>query len=207
MVLFYSDGGSMTRRQYMSVLLVAAITGLLGGGLMNWFGSRVDRAIAEPSRMVTASEFRLIDGDGRTRALLSLLRGKPRLIMTDEKGEFRIELGLGVDGQPALWLRDQDGKARAQIGLTGTGSPGLELTDGRGRNRTSLGLASNGEPSLLLRDDTGRERLALWQEKGELGLALADKDGRPRAGLAMKEGRNPSLAFYDPKGGLLWHAP
>jgi hypothetical protein len=195
----------MHRKQFFWVLLVAALAGFSGGAVSNWFFQTPVQA--GNSNLITAGELRLVDDSGRTRALLSLLRGKPRLIMTDDHGEFRIELGLGPDGEPTLWLRDREGKARGRLSLSVIGSPGLEFIDPGGRSRCTLSLDEQGDPSLFLRDAQGRDRLALWEEKEKLGLALADPKGRPRAGLALKDGENPSLTLYNDQGQVLWHAP
>ena len=195
----------MTRVQFWVILAAAVAAGLIGGAFSDRFFNR--RAEAVTGGLVNATELRLVDERGRTRALLSLLRGKPRLIMTDEKGEFRLELGIGEGGEPAVRLRDADGRGRIELALTGQGSPSLDLSDAAGRNRISLGLNSVGYPALFMRDDAGRERLALWQEKSQLGLAMADEQGRPRAGLAMKKDGVASLAFYADDGQVLWYAP
>ena len=194
----------MTRRQYALALVVMLIGGLAGGALADllfWGEVR-----AEGPALVTATEIRLVDEGGRTRLLMSVLRGRPRLILTDESGEFRAELGLAPEGGPALWLRDRDGRARLALSLSGSGLPLVTLTDDQGRARAGLGLGGGGAPSLILRDAAGRDRVALWQEEDEIGLALADEARRPRAHLAVKQGK-PSLAFYRTDRGVLWFAP
>ena len=197
----------MPRRQVVLLVVVTFLAGIIGGAVSNWALHGQAIAQSDTRKIVTAEEFRLVDNSGRTRVLLSLLRGKPRLIMTDEKGEFRIELGMGPGEQPALWLRDQNGISRAQLALTALGNPNLEFSDKNNLNRISLGLTMEGSPALFLRDEQEKERVALWQEKGELGLALADPEGRPRAHLAMKDGSKPSLAFYDEDRKVIWFAP
>ncbi|MEW6261583.1 MAG: hypothetical protein AB1641_00770 [Thermodesulfobacteriota bacterium] len=156
--------------------------------------------------LVTASEIRLVDEAGRTRALFSLLRGKPRLMLMDDRGEFRMELGLGPAGEPALWLRDQEGRTRGQLSLA-AGGPALRLFDAQGKSRAAVALNQKGEPALIMSDGAGQDRLALWQEKDESGLALADAEGRPRAGFTMKKNDRSTLAFYSPEGKVLWSAP
>lgn len=195
----------MTRMQFTIALIVMAVAGLAGGALVNLFPAPMARA--QDSMMITTSELRLVDESGRTRALLSLLRGRPRLIMTDDNGEFRIEIGLSYNGNPALWLRDSEGKPRIQLALNATENPNMILSDSNGRGRIALGLGADDSPAMILRDHMGRDRLALWQESQELGLALADEEGRPRAGLAIKEGRKPTLSFHNSKGKVIWYAP
>ena len=197
----------MTRKQYLLGLAVLALSGLLGGGLSGWLFQ--SPAQAQGATPLTVSELRLVDSAGRARALLSLVRGKPRLILMDQQGEFRVELGLSADGSPGLRLRDKEGRDRTALALEAAGPPGLTLSDGRGRPRLSLGLASSGAPALMMRDEDGQGRVALWQEKGELGLALADAAGQPRAGLAIRRGKQAALAFYGqgPQGRLAGARP
>lgn len=195
----------MTRKQYCLALVVLATAGLLGGLLSNWLWSTP--AVADTSKMLTLNELRLVDEVGRTRALLSLLRGRPRLILSDQNGEFRLELGLEVDDQPEIVLRDQNGKARARFCLNGQGGPELSLSDNAGRRRATLDLGRTGAPALILRDDLGQDRLAVWQEANEMGVALADGSGNPRAGLILGQDDTPSLAFYGPDRKVVWAAP
>ncbi|MBF0528130.1 MAG: hypothetical protein HQK55_02420 [Deltaproteobacteria bacterium] len=195
----------MTRLQFFMLLFVTAICSLLSGTLVNW---AAQPAPSQPTpTLLTTSELRLVDESGRTRALLSILRGKPRLILIDDNGEFRLELGLGQTGEPSIGLRDRDGKTKAQLFLSASNQAGLKLFDASGRVRANLGLSSEGSPGLIMSDDAGKDRLALWQEKDEIGLALADSDNRPRAGLTMKKNDRSTIAFYDRDGKTIWYAP
>jgi hypothetical protein len=194
----------MSRRQFALTLVAVSFFGLVGGFL----GARFQQpqARAESAGLVLASELRLVDDSGRTRALLSLLRGKPRFIMLDDNGEFRMEFGLGGAGEPQIWMRDREGRVRTRIFLNETGGPGIRFLDSDGKARTAFGLSQSGSPTLILRDESGRDRVALWQEEGELGLSLADSAGLPRASLAIKQDR-PSMAIYDTGGKPVWFAP
>ena len=194
----------MSTGRFIIFLFFIAAFSLAGGALS---GLVMGRAEAKPVPLVEASEFRLVDDYGRTRALMSLLRGRPRLMLLDEKGEFRIELGLDVDGGPSVWLRDEKGQSRLRLALTGEGRPQVELSDNHGRARAAFGLRTGWYPSLILSDAQGRDRLALWQETEEIGLALADESGRPRAGFSLSDKSGGRLAFYDSAGRTLWAAP
>jgi hypothetical protein len=174
----------MTRTQWLVQTAVMALFSILGGAAAVWLMPGSHPVQAQSGPLVTVSELRLVDPSGHARVVLSLLRGQPRLIMLDNDGEFRMELGLGDQGEPLIWMRDANGKTRA-----------------------SLGLAPGGRPALILKDKTGRDRLAVWQEEGETGLALADSAGRPRAGLALKKEDTPRLDLYGPDGKALFSAP
>ncbi len=182
-----------------ALLLMAFLAGLGGGLTAAWLGSPAP-ASADNSRALVAGELRLADENGRTRLLLTLLRGKPRLFMLDDAGEYRLEMGLGDKGEPHIWLRDGDGAAKVQVALTGSGRPAFRLADQRGRERATLGLSESGDPTMILRDESGRDRMALWSDKKESGLALADNQGRPIAAFSAAEGQRGRVSFFEIDG-------
>ena len=62
-----------------------------------------------PPEVITANAFRLKDENGRTRALLTTLdNGKPSLLLFDDKGQSRLEVGLQADGAPRFVLNCED---------------------------------------------------------------------------------------------------
>lgn len=178
---------------------LAFLAGLLGGLAGSWLMT-APPASADGQRALVAGELRLADDSGRTRLLLTLVRGKPRLFMLDDAGEYRLEMGLGEAGEPHLWLRDREGAAKVQVALTAKGRPAFRLADHRGRERAILGLSEAGDPTMILRDESGRDRLALWRDKKEGGLALADEQGRPIAAFSAAAGQPARLSFFKPGG-------
>lgn len=178
---------------------LAFLGGLLGGLMASWL-TAAPPASADSQKALVAGELRLADDSGRTRLLLTLVRGKPRLFMLDEAGEYRLEMGLGEAGEPHIWLRDQDGAAKVQVALTAKSRPAFRLADHRGRERAILGLSEAGDPTMILRDEQGRDRLALWRDKKEGGLALADEQGRPIGAFSAVRNGPARLSFFEPGG-------
>jgi hypothetical protein len=92
--------------------------------------------------VITAQEFRLVDGAGRTR------------------GVWFVN---AASAQPDLALYDEFGRLRAQIGLESSGSPNIDFLDAQGnplgRSTTSvnlkMGLDPLGFPALQLSDPQG----------------------------------------------------
>ncbi|MDR3038685.1 MAG: hypothetical protein LBV21_05300 [Candidatus Adiutrix sp.] len=187
----------MTRQNFF-FLALAFFSGLLGGLI----GAHLTAgpARADSRTALVAGELRLADDSGRTRLLLTLLRGKPRLFMLDEAGEYRLEMGLGEAGEPHLWLRDQEGAAKIQAALNARGRPAFRLADQKGRERAALGLSESGHPTMIFRDEQGRDRLALWRDQKESGLALANGQGHPLAVLSADGDNRPHFSFFDAQG-------
>ncbi|MDR1044216.1 MAG: hypothetical protein LBP33_03740 [Candidatus Adiutrix sp.] len=179
--------------------LFAFLAGLAGSLPALWL-TAASPAAADSQRALVAGELRLADDSGRTRLLLTLVQGQPRLFMLDDDGEYRLEMGLGAAGEPHIWLRDQDGAAKVQVALTGRGRPAFRLADQRGRERAILALSEEGHPTLIMRDEGGRDRLALWRDQKESGLALADQDSRPLAAFSAPEGGRARLSFFEAGG-------
>lgn len=178
---------------------LAFLCGLMGG-LAATFLLSAAPAEADSQKALVAGELRLADENGRTRLLLTLVRGKPRLFMLDDDGEYRLEMGLGNTGEPHIWLRDREGAAKVQVALTAKGRPAFRLADHRGRERASLGLSEAGDPTMILRDENGSDRVALWHDKSDGGLALADKEGRPTAAFGSHKNGRAHLSFFGPDG-------
>ncbi|MDR1042193.1 MAG: hypothetical protein LBR80_18895 [Deltaproteobacteria bacterium] len=148
------------------------------------------------SRALVAGELRLTDETGRTRLLMTLVRGKPRMFMLDDSGEYRLEMGLGQEGEPHVWLRDKDGASKVQLALSARGLPSLTLADQRDRERAVLALSREGEPTFLMRDDKGADRVAVWRDKDTGGMALADTKGQTVLMISAKDGQRAEVQVF-----------
>ncbi|MDR2353453.1 MAG: hypothetical protein LBF22_09920 [Deltaproteobacteria bacterium] len=179
-------------------LVVAFLSGVSGGFLVNlWEKDAQAQSPPNPSQTaLLAGELRLVDATGRTRLLMTLLRGKPRLLMLDDNGEYRLELGLGDTGEPHVWLRDSDGASKVQLALTSKGLPSITLADQKNRVRAILALSQEGEPTFLLKDRQEKDRVALFRNNNTEGLALADERGVPIASFSAVDGERPSFDIY-----------
>lgn len=188
-----------TPKRNTLLMAMAFLAGLTGGLAACWLTSAAP-ASADNRRALVAGELRLTDESGRTRLLLTLVQGKPRMFMLDDAGEYRMEMGLGASGEPHIWLRDHEGAAKVQVALTAKGRPAFRLADHRGRERAILGLSESGDPTMILRDESGRDRVALWRDSKEGGLALADESGRPIAAFSAGSGAPARLSFFGEDG-------
>jgi hypothetical protein len=176
---------------------MSLLSGFLGAFLFSLIqGSPGEAQAPAPSqKALVAGELRLVDEKGHARLVMALVLGKPRLLMLDEEGQYRLELGLGTSGEPRVWLRDRDGASKAQVALTPQGIPSFTLADQKGRDRAVLALTKEGEPTFILRDQKGADRVALWRGVSDEGLALAGSDGNPIAYLSVQDGKGPVLSY------------
>ena len=98
--------------------------------------------------VVTATEVRLVDAQGRARAVLAMEENEPRLRLYDEQGRVRASLG------PNLVIAGADGKPGASLGVNEHAST---LALGRDGNvRALLTVDEGAKPRLVFRDSTGK---------------------------------------------------
>lgn len=181
----------MRRRQYLLLVVLTIVAGLVGGAVSSWvlmariavaeetkqdgddsLGLKILKEIYEGDKkqhgkkIVTAEEFRLVDGDGNHRSSLSLSPdGNSFLTLCDKDGTPAISiyasstgggLVLHAKGVPraylwvvpesksvALGLCDKDGKARIEF-MVAHGIP----------------MISDGSPFIVLRNKAGD---SIWQ--------------------------------------------
>ncbi|MFL6237339.1 MAG: hypothetical protein ACJ76N_29710 [Thermoanaerobaculia bacterium] len=99
---------------------------------------------------LTAERFELVDGSGKTRAVLGITDLGPSFQLYDKSGKTRAGLLVGDRG-PALLLGDADEKLRLSLRVDGKG-PAIELADAGGRKRISLDLENGSQQGFLCLD-------------------------------------------------------
>lgn len=109
-------------------------------------------------RAVEASEFRLVDRDGRLRAVLESTPQGPRLAMMQEDGSIALEITLAPDG-PGIRLGDENGQTRVFIGAMRDAAR-LGMADSDGNQRIFLGVNAKGTPTITTYDARQRE---VWE--------------------------------------------
>ncbi|HVA83555.1 MAG TPA: hypothetical protein VNF28_01515 [Candidatus Binataceae bacterium] len=114
-------------------------------------------APAPPQRIVTASEFVVLDATGKARA--------------------RID--VNGDGQAGFAMYDRDNNPRARIVVDNQGVPSVRLYDTSNKLRLSLEISTDGIPTVRLMDSGNRARALLGVDaEGEAGLNFYAEDGR-----------------------------
>jgi len=143
----------------------------------------------------------------------------PRVIITDDEGKRRAELGTGPDGTPHLTLYDQRQRPRF-IATQFEDTVRLCLSDGHGRDielrlidggsaslafreegrvtRVAIGVTSNGDASVRLNDAAEHVRLALQAcDTGDSGLLTFDDTGAARFVAGVTPDGKPLLNMLD----------
>ncbi|MEP6887725.1 MAG: hypothetical protein ABI945_05320 [Nitrospirales bacterium] len=132
--------------RYKAFLMVSIVAGLIGGMVSSilFAGKPVWADMRFPS-VSTAEEFRLVDGQGRLRALLSFSAdGEPYLALLDQHETRKVWLGLSKES--GLAIRDTDGKTRLVLSLDGEGEPTLVFRDRQQNTRALSTVDQNPKP-------------------------------------------------------------
>jgi hypothetical protein len=127
-------------------ILASIVAGVVGGMLSSII--LIERPVMADMRfpsVSTAEEFRLVDGQGRLRALLAFSAdGEPYLALLDQHENRKVWLGLSKES--GLAIRDIDGKTRLVLSLDGEGEPTLVLSDRQQNTRALSTVDQNQKP-------------------------------------------------------------
>ncbi len=187
----------MKKAQYGLLLFMAIGSGLGGGALSSGVRHAVAQAPPEHAKTIRASEFLVVDSDGKVRATLGVLvDGTPHISLFEKNGKRAVTLGLIGTGS-GLALHNNKGEVRAALAIV-EGAPCLELYDENGNLSTFIGFLE-GEPRVTLHDKTGKMRALLDVSEGEPHLVLRDKNGNLRVFVGLIGG-DPRLMLQDKEG-------
>lgn len=181
----------MARKQYIVMLALALIGGVIGGALSSkfWLLRTVKTPEdAELRKVIVANEIHLVDYEGKDRWVLALSKeGEPSVTFVNKNGWAPMAMGVNKDGFPFFNMILDPSKR---------GGPTLILMDSAMKNRALLGLRKDGEPYLTLLDKNGQIRATL----GSIELK------NPLTGSREKR-PSSSLVFFDEDGKIIWCAP
>lgn len=174
----------MNRKDYLAVLFVAGLGGILGGGVSNYFIS-VSPVIAESQLLPWQKE---------------LLQGEEKRQTQRNKHLNSLDL-IQAEG---FILRDQEGKVRAVLATEPEGEPYLEMFNEDGHDIARL------DPGFLFLNpkndfyhSAGLRPLGLQIHNGEAAIDLSSGDP-----LEFKGGhRSPSIFLSGENGKIIWSAP
>jgi hypothetical protein len=158
-----------------SALVGAAVaTGLVG------FGAMTARA-TQTAEVVKTSRVDLVDGEGHTRARLSLDSGNPDLVCYTRDGKPVSAIGVTNTSNPYVSLHRKDDGLSIVSGNADTGDPNISVFGANGKPLVILGLVPGDKPSILLKSAADRSSASLGlRPAGEYQLVITGKDGQPR---------------------------
>lgn len=133
----------------------------------------------------------------RLTVLLALVMTWPLLLAAGKDG------GASVLEASKLVLKDEKGVARAELGTQPDGSPVLTFADGKGGASLAL-RGTMAAPIIELADGTGG---SVWISSSATGASLSLGKGKGEVELATNASGQPSVKLVDRDGKLLWHAP
>jgi hypothetical protein len=145
-----------------------------------------------------ATEFRLIDEQGKPRARFAMLETGPALIFTDADANSRVKLLLDDADGPALFMSDhnradrlairveptgatlamgdENGAERVRFATSETGAS-IGLFDAQLKNRARLAIDNTGLPSMHFFTESALPLFALIANEDGLSVALSDMKG------------------------------
>ena len=171
----------MKRKQYLLLVVLTVVAGLIGGAVSNYVlmaGEAVAQETKQHEKVITAEEFRLVDEEGDTLAILG--EGGEGVAETSGIGLWiyqkgapfpAVSLSLDKDGKPMMVLLDMVNLKYSQllpdaIKLDGSdvsiflSTPGIFISK-KGSIRAWLSLSPDGNPYLKLYDKDDNLRTAL----------------------------------------------
>jgi hypothetical protein len=127
-----------------------------------------------PFPVISSKEFRLIDENGRERAILGIREGNVGLFLLGKDERIRLNLLLLTDDSPGLLFTDVRGIVRAKVIQLTDDVPVLTLSDKAGHPRLMLTVMEDGRAAVMLLNDHGNIQGQFWiNDKGMPTLDLS----------------------------------
>ena len=120
-----------------------------------WQGAAVPKEIK-------AESFVVVDGQGKTRAELSLAKdGSPQFLLNDSAGKTMVKLFINKDSESLGVFADKNGITRVGLAVDSGAHPHVLLSDKGGKPRMQLAVSEQGAPSLICIDVEGNMNAGL----------------------------------------------
>lgn len=191
----------MSKKQYILLLLLPLLAGLVGGTLASQLlagNPAFAEKSAESKKIVMAEEFRLVDKKGEVLSTWGMYAGGPGIVLFSKGGEYRAVFSLtSPEEGPILTLADKGGHYRTVMGLGAKRQPYIALRDENGRERLALTLSDEGEPALLFYDKDENKRVVL----GSIDLTKMKRSG------TIEKQSVYSLLLLSEDGKVVWKTP
>ncbi len=188
----------MKRKQYLFLIAITVVAGLIGGAMSNLLfmaRSAVAQNTKQHEKLVMAEGFRLVDKNGKERGCFIMNEGEPILKFLDESGQTRLALGL-MSG-------DQLDQASY-----------ISLFEKKGRDNIMLFLDDEGPSIVITREHV---RVAQFSSSTDLGTYFTLSSGSYQPGdakvyidhsvmMGIKPDKGPLLKLIK-HGKVIWGSP
>lgn len=111
-----------------------------------------------------------------------------KLVIKDDEGVVRAELGCDDDGATLFILRDVFGNSRVRISVLGNGDTRVMLGHAAGELGVWLGVSHDGVTSMGVASEDDRKKTAL----------ILAPDGHPELVLSERDSEGPAQVFVFP---------
>jgi hypothetical protein len=156
---------TMGQKEYGLTLVLAAMAGLVGGGLSGRFLVG-DPVIAEETprhvKVFEAEQFRLVDKEGNIKgALMTLPDGSTGFALMDKGSLASAGFALNTDGSVEMGITGKDGKSGIKLKAHTSTASDLTFYDANGKNRATLALGTDGKSALWMFDKDFKQLVTL----------------------------------------------
>jgi len=185
----------MNRKQFIFTLLLALLSGLMGGVLSVWFLMPQSVPAQESTeKIITAEGLTIVDENGVPRVIVRA----GVLGLADANGDTRLTIFENQAGIGVTLYDDQPNNMRRASLSVAEGSPALIFYDREEKVSVRLRLLDD-SPSLNLSD-----QIVLIANQQNPMIAVADENKNLRVVLGIAD--EPSIQINDEKGNAVWGA-
>ncbi len=197
----------MNRKQFLLTLLVAVISGFLGGALSVWFLMPPSvLAQDEPPKVIEAQEFRVVDDNGVVRGSIGLNQSGVTLNFRDvtrtKSAEVLVtEIGVGI----VLSDESQESAIRMMTGES-SGYGSISITAAESTLIATPNILTVSHPAGSILVDAEKPMIRVADSRHAPRAILGVTSLTPPTGST--EIRAPSsLVLFDEEGNVVWSAP
>ena len=184
----------MNRKQFIFTLLLALLSGLIGGVLSVWFVMPQSVPAQESTeKIITAEGLNIVDENGAPRVVVRA----GVLGLADANGNTRLTIFENQAGIGLTLYDDQPNNERASLTVA-KGTSSLAFYDREEKVSAELRVRDD-TPSLNLSD-----QIWLIANQQNPMIAVADKNTNLRVVLGITD--EPSILINDEKGNPVWGA-
>ncbi len=157
----------MTRKDYALMWAFVLLAGFLGGMFAAFLlGTRaIAKEQDQPKRIIVAEEFRLVDKQGRTRAVLGRDKNNEVGLSLLDDNDVHASLILDAHGGATLKMREHSGKQRVALGIL-NGAPTLLLMTQNGEGGIGVAVAKDDRADIFIRE--AKSKKFLWRARQDM---------------------------------------